>query len=125
MRGFYRPVILTGWTTPKLSGFLKNIKKLDREINLRNLEFSAKNKLWFNDKDRTQQKPLGIEYRVAVLGDSFIFGDGVAYDFIWSHKLEKSITKNYPKIEVLSWGRNGWSTKQQYEFLKKGASILI
>jgi len=114
-----------GLDNPKAIWIPEKYKKLDREINLRNFEFSAKNKLWFNDKDRTQQKPLGIEYRVAVLGDSSIFGDGVAYDVIWSHKLEKSITKNYPKIEVLSWGRNGWSTKQQYEFLKKGAPILI
>jgi len=93
-------------------------KKIDDEINAKNRAFSINNSFGFNDIERKIKKEEGA-YRIAVLGDSFIWGDGVAYDVIWSHKLERKI-KGYSKnIEVLSWGKRGWSTFKEFEFLKE------
>ena len=101
------------WNPPE------RFREIDRRINEKNLEFSMSNQFGFNDRDRTEKKPEGIRFRIAVLGDSFIWGDGVPYDVIWSHKLEKLITAKRPDVEVLSWGKRGWSTKDELNFLKE------
>ena len=92
--------------------------KLNAEINRKNSVIASYNRHGFNDRPRQYAKPPGI-IRIAVLGDSFIWGDGVDYDTIWSHKLEKKLLEQYDNIEVLSWGQNGWSTKDELDFLKK------
>lgn len=94
-------------------------RKLDQQINLVNTNFSADKPHRFNDSLRLISKPKGKK-RIAILGDSFVWGDGVPYDVIWSHKLEKKIMDySEGRIEVLSWGGNGWSTMDEFEFLKK------
>ena len=92
--------------------------KLNAEINKKNNVIASYNRHGFNDRPRQYTKPPGTT-RIAVLGDSFIWGDGVNYDTIWSHKLEKKFLEKYDNIEVLSWGQNGWSTKDELNFLKK------
>lgn len=89
--------------------------KLNAEINRTNKIIASNNKHGFNDRPREYTKPESI-IRIAVLGDSFIWGHGVDYDTIWSHKLEKKFLEY--NVEVLSWGKNGWSTGDELNFLK-------
>ncbi len=97
----------------------ERFRKLNQRINEANEAFSRRNRFGFNDRERSEVKPRGIRYRIAVLGDSFIWGDGVPYDVIWSHKLERMVAKKAPDVEVLSWGRCGWSTLDELRFLQK------
>ena len=87
-------------------------------INQRNLIYSRGNSFGFTDKERKTDKPKGV-FRIAVLGDSFIWGDGLPYDMVWSHKLEKKLLRDYDSIEVIHWGKNGWSTLDEFNFFKE------
>jgi len=92
-------------------------KLINQKINEKNRLIASQNRHGFTDVQRQFSKEKG-KIRIAVLGDSFIFGDGVPYDTIWSHKLEKELLDKYENVEILSWGQNGWSTQNQYRFLK-------
>lgn len=95
-----------------------NYSLINDSINQRNYDYAQLNPYQFTDKVRDKEKSDSV-FRIAVLGDSFIWGDGLPYEMVWSHRLENKVTNKYPHIEVMSWGRNGWSTKQQLEFLRK------
>ena len=76
------------------------------------------NRFGFTDRERTLRKAPGV-FRIVVLGDSYVWGDGVELEDIWSHVLESSLTAQYgDAVEVVSWGGKGWSTEQQLEFLE-------
>ena len=70
----------------------------------------------FNDTIPPLEKPAG-EFRLAVLGDSFIWGDGLRREDIWSRKLASLLKEEHPSVRVLHWGRNGWATINQLQFL--------
>jgi hypothetical protein len=91
--------------------------ELNKKTNARNNEYAKGNSFGFTDRERSTKKPKGI-FRIAVLGDSFIWGDGIPYEKIWSHKLEKSLLEKYDSIEVMSWGICGWSTLDEFNFYK-------
>lgn len=80
-----------------------------------NTLIADKNPFWFTDKVRREEKPKNT-YRIAVLGDSWIWGDGIDYKKVWSHKLEDKLCSKYKNIEVLSWGLCGWTTQDEYDF---------
>lgn len=88
---------------------------LNDSINKANKAFADKNPYGFTDSVRTEEKPEGV-FRVAVTGDSFIWGDGLPWPKVWSHKLESKINARYNHVETLSWGKNGWSTLDEYNF---------
>ncbi len=95
------------------------LKEINKNINQKNVAFSRQHPFGFNDKVRPEEKPAGV-FRIAVLGDSFVWGDGVPYEVIWSHRLEDKLSQKYGgKVEVLSWGLRGWSTIDQFNFLRK------
>lgn len=89
----------------------------DKEIDLANYRYAQGNPYRFTDKVRTYKRLPGTK-RLAVLGDSFIWGDGLPWPETWNHKLER-LFQNDPndKVEVISWGRNGWSTADELPFL--------
>jgi len=87
-------------------------------VNLANKSFADQNPFGFTDIIRKEHKSPGTR-RIAVLGDSFIWGDGIPYCKVWSHLLEQEILIEYDNIEVLSWGKNGWSTLDEFRFLKE------
>ena len=93
-------------------------RKLDSEINRGNQQYSLNNEFGFTDVNHTKEKPKGV-FRIAVLGDSFIWGDGLPYQSIWSHKLEQKLKADYDSIEVLHWGKNAWSTLDEFNFVKE------
>jgi len=81
--------------------------KFERDsINKINKAISDVNPYKFTDKIRFETKPENV-LRIAVLGDSWIYGDGIYYDKTWSHLLENKINEHYSSIEVLSWGLCG------------------
>ena len=84
-------------------------------INKAHYDFASKNPYGFTDKVRKKEKPDSV-YRVAVIGDSFIWGDGLPIESVWSHKLERKIDEQYKNVELMSWGKNGWSTLDEYNF---------
>ncbi|HDH06598.1 MAG TPA: hypothetical protein ENH01_12990 [Nitrospirae bacterium] len=93
-------------------------QKIDKEINRENWQFAKLNPFRFTDKIRKEKKEDGIT-RIAVLGDSFIWGYGLPYKQAWSHKLENMITGKYENFEVMSWGQGAWSTMDELSFLEK------
>jgi hypothetical protein len=56
--------------------------------------------------------------RIAVLGDSFIWGSGVPDSVIWTHKLEQQFNKHGLPCEIFNWGKSGWSTMDEFSFLR-------
>lgn len=82
-----------------------------RHLRTKNNEFG------FNDSNHTKDKTDKTSFRIAVLGDSFIWGEGVADSVIWTHKLEKRFQDNGINCEILNWGLDGWSTLDEYKFL--------
>lgn len=99
---------------PKAAG-LTNWQQYNDSLNLANKAFAENHPHKFTDRPREVEKDSAT-FRIAVLGDSFIWGDGLPYDSAWSHKLEQKVLAKYPNVEVMHWGRNGWQTKQQFEF---------
>ncbi len=100
----------TIWIPPAL-------KERDLEITRHHYERADKHPYGFNDTVKTISKPAGKK-RIAVLGDSFVWGEGLPYDQSWNHLLERKIVEKYPQIEVLSWGKRGWDTWHEFQFLK-------
>jgi len=92
-------------------------KMANLRINQKHQDISILNRYGFNDKERALRKSPGVT-RIAVLGDSFIWGVGVEDHVIWTRKLERLLSENGVKAEILNWGKPGWSTLDQYHFLK-------
>ena len=95
----------------------ERFKAINRQITAQNREIAKHNTFGFNDRERSRHK-TPQRSRIAILGDSFVWGGGVPYDVIWSHKFEKLLNDRFPNIEVLSWGISGWSTLDELNFLK-------
>lgn len=71
------------------------------------------------DSEHAFAKPPGVK-RVLVLGDSFAWGYGVADDEIFTSALEGLLQQREDsKWEVINTGVSGWSTDQQYLFLRE------
>lgn len=94
----------------------------DKVIDKRHHARAKTHRFAFNDVDRPPGKDAGV-FRLAVVGDSFVFGDGLEREEDrWSRKLETILAQTFDNVEVLHWGREGWSTKRQLEFLKENAA---
>ncbi|MBE9542475.1 MAG: SGNH/GDSL hydrolase family protein [Proteobacteria bacterium] len=103
---------------PKPVWIPPSYKEMDIDIHKKNVNFASHNPFVFNDIARSRGKLPGY-YKIAVLGDSFIWGGGVNYSGIWSHKLEEKINKKYNNIETLSWGISGWNTLDELIFWRR------
>ncbi len=97
------------------TGNIYNWNHYNDSLNRANQKFAEGNPHHFTDRPRNIEKDSGV-FRIAVLGDSFVWGDGLPYDSAWSHKLEQKILAKYPNVEVMHWGINGWSTKDELAF---------
>ena len=71
------------------------------------------------DAEHPYAKPDGVK-RILVLGDSFAWGYGVADHETFSAVLEELLAnRDAPRWEVINTGVSGWSTDQQYLFLRE------
>ncbi|MBX7166241.1 MAG: SGNH/GDSL hydrolase family protein [Pirellulales bacterium] len=76
------------------------------------------NSAGFRDLERTVHKPPGI-YRILALGDSYLMGQGVRPEDLFSTQLERQMnTGGWPReVEVLNTGIAGLNTKTELEIL--------
>jgi hypothetical protein len=79
---------------------------------------SMLNEYGFNDVNHTKVKKDKSIFRIAVLGDSFVWGAGVPDSIIWTHKLEKRILEKGIDCEILNWAKSGWSTLDEFNYLR-------
>lgn len=94
-------------------------KQQDQEINRQNMQVALKNRYGFTDENFNVQRSSSVKKRIAILGDSFVWGDGLPHGQGWAHQIKKMITTAHPDVEVMIWGRQGWSTLVEWDFLKK------
>ena len=70
----------------------------------------------FRDREYTEAKPAGV-IRIAVMGDSVVWGHRVAQDETFAKQLEKILReKKSGSIEVMNFGVAGYSLQQEVEF---------
>jgi len=75
----------------------------------------------FRDTEVRMPKPEGV-YRVAVVGDSFTFGQGINEEARFGNLLENNLNKLKPstlEYEVLNFGRSGAETEDHLAILKE------
>ncbi len=72
------------------------------------------------------QGPHPGTFRIAVLGDSFVYGQGVAADEAWPARIERELG---PGVEVLNFGVPGFNLEEQAthyaEFVSEWAPDLV
>ena len=71
------------------------------------------NTLGFRGPQTTQAKPTGIR-RVLLIGDSTVYGHGVAQEAAFASRLDESLG---PSIEVINLGVPGYSTEQSLNLM--------
>ena len=79
---------------------------------------SASNLYKFNDLNHDPVKQAGV-FRIAIIGDSFVWGAALPNDQRWTTKFERKLEQAGFATEVLHWGRSGWSTLTELNFLKQ------
>ena len=52
-----------------------------------------------------------VTHRIALIGDSFTFGDEVSYEASWGYQLERKLG---PDVQVLNFGVSGYGVDQAY-----------
>lgn len=88
------------------------------DLNAPHLERSSLNPFHFNDIVHEEEKPERSR-RIAIVGDSFVWGAALPLEFRWSTRLELKLKEKNADITVLHWAKSGWSTLEQVEFLEK------
>jgi hypothetical protein len=75
------------------------------------------NSLGYREREFPAKKPPGV-YRIAVVGDSFTFGQGIKEEDRFSNRLERALNREGQRFEVLNFGRPGAETVDEVEMLK-------
>ncbi|MDG2242197.1 MAG: hypothetical protein P8L66_01760 [Rhodospirillaceae bacterium] len=99
------------WVTPDGAA-------LDAKIDKVNGALAALHPYAFTDLIHAGLGSNDSGYRVAVLSDSFVWGDGLNLGQPWPHKLQRKLNAMGTDVTVQSWGINGWSTRDHLTFLK-------
>jgi len=81
-------------------------------------EHVSRNRLGFRDRDFSEEKPAGV-YRIAVVGDSITYGQGVDASERFSNRLEARLDREAGgRFEVLNFGKPGSETMHEIETLR-------
>lgn len=75
------------------------------------------NSAGYREREFDRPKPAGV-YRIAFLGDSFTFGQGIREEERLSNLLERELNKRARGIEVLNFGNPGHNTADEVKVLK-------
>lgn len=78
---------------------------------------SPTNTLGFREREIPLRPPEG-EYRIAVIGDSFTWGQGIARSDRMTERLENLLNDSSLNFEVLNFGRTGAETVDHVETLR-------
>ncbi len=70
-------------------------------------------------RERELDKRPKADKTILVLGDSFIWGDGIPVESLVTTKLEKKLNEMGKKIEVVNGGGGGGNAQSEYERLVK------
>ena len=107
----FHSAFLGWWMSPELKPDKKYealCRKYDEAINQFNKSYSLQNTYGFTDVNHPYEAPDSL-LRIAILGDSYIWGDGLHFSQTWNHQLADRLNLDYTNVEVLHWGRNGWN----------------
>ena len=89
-----------------------------------NYEQYAINSHGFRDRDYSIEKRDSV-FRIAVLGDSIIWGHGLALKDSFAKQLEHLLIQGLERpFEVLNFGVSGYSTQQEVELYRVRASLF-
>lgn len=75
------------------------------------------NSAGYREREFDRPKPAGV-YRIAFLGDSFTFGQGIREEERLSNLLDRELNKRTSGIEVLNFGNPGHNTADELKVLK-------
>ncbi|MFQ5583130.1 MAG: hypothetical protein ACE5GL_01690, partial [Calditrichia bacterium] len=106
VRYFFRNITTTGDNT---SYFAQKWKKNNVSLNS-----------WhFREREFSLAKKESV-YRIAIIGDSFTFGQGIKVRHRFSNLIEKDLNSEYPErnYEVLNFGKPGAETIDHLSILK-------
>ena len=92
-------------------------KSLDQRIHQPSADRFRRHPYGFNGPITSLETTSG-KSRIVLLRDSFVWGKGLPYAQSWGRKLAKHLQRAAPRIELVEWARNGWSTADQLEFLE-------
>jgi lysophospholipase L1-like esterase len=71
----------------------------------------------FREQEFEMSKPRGV-YRIAVIGDSFTYGQGIPEEDRFTELMEKFLNDQMKKYEVLNFGRGGAQTVDEVATLR-------
>ena len=74
------------------------------------------NSLGYREREISKQKPIGV-YRIAVVGDSFTYGQGIAENDRFSRVIERRLNGTKNSYQVYNFGIPGANTVDQIGFL--------
>jgi len=67
-----------------------------------------------------ERRKAAETFRIAVLGDSFTFGEGVKWEDTFVKRLERLLAAGAgSEVEVLNFGVSGWTSKSEVRFLEQ------
>lgn len=78
----------------------------------------TRNRLGFREREVTPRSPPGV-YRLAVIGDSFTFGQGVQEADRFSNILDRRLNADGRRFEVLNFGEGGAETIDHIRILEQ------
>ena len=100
-RDYPRPA----YVTPEMN-LLDQLKELDGDID----SFGFRSEDWHNKLKKLSSSNQN-SFNIVVLGDSFVWGDGLKVSERGVDKLDK-----LTNCEIHSFGKSGWSSLQEFEF---------
>lgn len=62
--------------------------------------------------------------RVLVVGDSLVYGKGAPVNTTWDAQLAHMVKASGSDVCVISIGKNGWTTMDEFDFLKQNWGLL-
>ena len=107
---FYRYDALLGWSNAPGARGVFTRPEFSYDLNI--------NSLGLRGAEITREKPAGVR-RIAVLGDSFVWGIGASDEELFTTQLEKKI----PNSQVLNFGVAGYGTVQYHLLTEQVLSL--